>query len=107
MLASEQPVRETRGARASERRNRTTRAADQPRYRVAAVPVFTDCVSDIILHDQQGQPYLLASDVDAPTPIEPSEINSLAMFFEPSLDSTWHTAGELHTMFYGSMLSEA
>ena len=70
-------------------------------YRVAAVPIFTASNDDVIIRDEQGHSYLLASDATAPTLLEQTDIDTLGMFFEPSVDFSWHTEPELREMFYG------
>jgi hypothetical protein len=70
-------------------------------YRVAAVPIFTASNDDVIIRDEQGHSYLLASDATAPTPLDQTDIDTLGMFFEPSIDFSWHTEPELREMFYG------
>jgi hypothetical protein len=108
MLVSEEPVSSHQVVRSTGRRVLADSTVSTPaQYRVAAVPVFTDAVSDVIIHDQDGHSYLLAPDTNTPTLLDESDINSLGMFFEPSLDNTWHTASELHQMFYGATLSDS
>lgn len=70
-------------------------------YRVAAFPADYALTDDVILRDETGRAYLLTQADEQPMPIEEDTANSLGMFFEPSQDSSWHTASELRRIIYG------
>lgn len=70
-------------------------------YRVAAFPADYAMTDDVILRDETGRAYLLSQEEEHPIPIAEDTANSLGMFFEPSQDSSWHTAAELRRIIYG------
>ncbi len=75
--------------------------SDEGHYRVAAFPADYAMTDDVILRDLAGRAYLLSQAENQPVPIEDDTANSLGMFFEPSQDSSWHTASELRRIIYG------
>lgn len=76
-------------------------ASNEGHFRVAAFPADYALTDDVILRDEYGRAYLLSQEDELPTPIEDDIANSLGMFFEPSQDSSWHTASELRRIIYG------
>jgi hypothetical protein len=92
MVASETPTTD----------NRDIAPDPTHHYRVLAVPAFSANSDDVLIRDEQGQPYLLAQDTLVPTPLDQSDVDALGMFFEASLDFSWHTEPELRQMFYGT-----
>jgi len=68
-------------------------------YRVAAVPIFAPTSGDIIIYDQHGLAFLLASDSVNPTPLNQTDIDALGMFYESTVDPSWHSEAELRQMF--------
>lgn len=75
--------------------------SNEDHYRVAAFPADYALTDDVILRDESGRAYLLSQQDELPIPIEEDTANSLGMFFEPSQDSSWHTAAELRRIIYG------
>jgi hypothetical protein len=79
-------------------------------YCVSAVPATYALTDDVIVRDLGGNPFLLSHDSTTLLPLDPEEVNSLGMFYEPAQDSSWHTVTELRRIIFGihdTMLSEA
>lgn len=69
---------------------------------VSAVPAAYVTTDDLIIRDTRGRTYMLTSHSVEPVPLDRSELDLLGMVYEPAQDTSWHTAAELHRMFFGS-----
>lgn len=67
-------------------------------WRVAAIPVLGEHCSDLIVRDRSGRCWLLERDGSTPVPLCRAELDALGMFFEPSVDLSWHTEAEVRAM---------
>lgn len=69
-------------------------------YRLAAQPAPWMTVDEVIVEDQQGRLYLLSGAAPRLLPLCREDADLLGAFFEPSQDSTWHSAADLWRMLF-------
>jgi hypothetical protein len=101
MVASEQPVRRSGDDAVLTRMQAGSLEATTHCYRVAAFPAAFAQTDDVIIRDECGCSYLLSDGGDELLALEPSDVDSLGMFYEPSQSLTWHTLEDLRRMIYG------
>jgi hypothetical protein len=69
-------------------------------YCVSAIPASYVVAEDVIIRDAMGRSFLLTSDSSEPLPLCRSELDVLGMAYEPAQDTSWHSARELHRIFF-------
>lgn len=69
-------------------------------YRLAAQPAPWTTEDEVIVEDQQGRLYLLSGAAPRLLPVCREDADLLGAFFEPSQDSTWHSAADLWRMLF-------
>jgi len=94
---------EPAGPRTNQRLTRlsTEPGSEDGHYRIAAFPAAYALTDDVMLRDETGRAYILSHEDERPTSIDDETADSLGMFFEPSLDYSWHTVSELRRIIYG------
>ncbi len=101
MGASRHPRRRQR-ARALARSTRQPSIPHGHRYRIAAVCSGCSSLPDVIVADGSGNTYLMIPSSHQLSPLDRVHRDELGMFYETSLDLSWHTLAELRHRFYDS-----
>jgi hypothetical protein len=101
MVASEQPVRRSIDDVVFARMQAGKLEATAHCYRVAAFPAAFAQTDDVIIVDECGCSYLLSDTGDEPLALDPRDVDSLGMFYEPSQSLSWHTLEDLRRIIYG------
>jgi len=74
--------------------------SSEPVFRVSAVAADWTGNEDVLLSDRAGHAYLFSAESSSPEPLDSADADSLGMFFEPTIDVSWHSLVDLRRLLF-------
>lgn len=101
-MGSSRHPRRRRRARALARSTSQSSTPHGHRYRVAAVSSGLAAPPDLILADGNGNTFLMMPSSRRLAPLDRADRDALGMFYEATLDLSWHTLTDLRRRYYNA-----